>query len=305
MEQALTQETVHLSNSARMPLIGLGTFQLMEKEPITNAIVNLGYRHIDTAWLYQNEELIGEAIKDAIKAGVKREELFITTKIWPTQFEDPEKALRGSLERLQLDYVDLYLIHWPATFFSPSKKPLHILWAQLESLVDKNLTVALGLSNFNIQLTSDLLTYARIRPVCNQVELHPYCAQAELVRFMKDQSIVPVAYCPLGRPSAAETPGNQEADLKYAAIPDLREDKGIVDIAKRVGKSEFQVLLKWGLQRGCAVIPKSSQAKNQKENLDLQGFTLSEEEMAYISGKDKGLRICNKFDFLGGYDIFA
>lgn len=125
------------------------------------------------------------------------------------------------------------------------------------------------------------------------------------MKFLLDQKIVPVAYCPLGRPSAAETPGNQAADLKYTAIPDLRQDERIQEIAKRVGKSEFQVILKWGLQRGCAIIPKSSQPKNQAENINVHDFTLTEEEMEYITAKDRGLRICNKFAFIGGYDIFA
>lgn len=149
----MESSTVQLTNGARMPLIGMGTFQLMEKEPLVNAMVNLGYRHIDTAWLYQNEELIGEALRDSYKASegsIKREDIFLATKIWPSQFHDPAAALKGSLERLGVDYVDLYLIHWPAQYFSESKKPLHKLWAELESLVDLGLARAIGLSNFNI-----------------------------------------------------------------------------------------------------------------------------------------------------------
>jgi aldehyde reductase len=228
MEQAtepILAKTVQLSNGAFMPMIGLGTFQLMDKAAITSAIVKVGYRHLDTAWLYKNETLIGEALKDVwtqSEGKIKREDIFITTKIWHTQYENPEKELRGSLERLGVNYVDLYLIHWPAQYFNASKKPLHKLWAELEACVDLGLTRAIGLSNFNVQLTCDLLCYAQHRPVANQIELHPYCAQSELVRFLIDQHIVPIAYCPLGRPQAAETPGNQAADLKYTQIPDLR-----------------------------------------------------------------------------------
>jgi len=120
-----------------------------------------------------------------------------------------------------------------------------------------------------------------------------------------DQKIIPVAYCPLGRPSAAENPGNQAADLKYTTIPDLRLDSDIKEMALRHGKTEFQVLLRWGLQRGYSIIPKSSQAKHQAENLDLFGFQLTVEDMKYISSKNQNLRICNNFDFFKNYDIFA
>ena len=114
-----------------------------------------------------------------------------------------------------------------------------------------------------------------------------------MIKFLLDQKIVPVAYCPLGRPSATESPGNQAEDLKYTKIPDLRLDVGIQDMAKRHGKTEFQILLRWGIQRGCAIIPKSSQAKHQGENLDLFGFSLTEEDMLYISSKNQNLRISN------------
>lgn len=123
--------------------------------------------------------------------------------------------------------------------------------------------------------------------------------------FLHAQNILPVAYCPLGRPSASETRGNQAADLKYTQLPDLRLDPGIQAIAKKHGKSEFQVLLRWGIDRGCAVIPKSSCPEHQAQNKDLFGFSLTTEEIAYISGKNQGLRICNKFAFLEGHDIFA
>lgn len=165
--------------------------------------------------------------------------MFITTKIWPSQFAEPEKELKGSLQRLGLEYVDLYLIHWPATYFSECKKPLHVLWKDLEGLVESGLTKSIGLSNFNVQLICDLLCYARHRPVCNQVELHPYCSQPELIRFLLAEKILPVAYCPLGRPSASEDPGNQAADLKYTQIPDLRLDPRIKEIAQKHDKSEF------------------------------------------------------------------
>eukprot|EP00347_Sterkiella_histriomuscorum_P003616 403363605 len=290
-----------------MPLIGLGTFQLNSKEAIVNAIQNLGYRHIDTAWLYQNEELIGEALQEVFAQGaIKREDIFMVTKIWPTQFTKPEQAVSESLKKLRLDYIDCYLLHWPAQFADPDCRiPLHVLWKKLEDLVDQGFIRSLGLSNFNVQLTADLLTYARHKPVCNQVELHPFCPQTELVRFLLDHNILPVAYCPLGRPSAAENPGQQEVDLKYIQVPDLRQDERVIEIAKKYNKSEFQVILRYGLDRGYGIIPKSSHSDHQKQNIDIFDFKLSQEEIEYLSSKNLNLRICNKFDFLNGYDIFA
>lgn len=142
---------VLLNNGKKMPLIGLGTFKLFDKDSIINSIENLGYRHIDTAAYYENEHIVGEALNEIFSKGkIKREDIFLVTKIWPTDFANPEAALRKSLENFKLDYVDCYLIHWPSMYFSESRKPLHVLWKELESLVDKGLTKSLGISNFNL-----------------------------------------------------------------------------------------------------------------------------------------------------------
>merc|ERR1740139_1075673 len=156
--------TVTLSNGAEMPRLGLGTYQNHDVESMERGIT-LGYRHLDTAHIYKNEEQVGEAIKNCIDKGtVSREELFVTTKLWHAQWEDVEAALKESLGKLQLEYVDCYLIHWP--FMLLCKTPLHELWPRLEACVDKGLTKSIGISNFNLQITSDLLTYCRIKPVC-------------------------------------------------------------------------------------------------------------------------------------------
>ena len=140
-----------LSNGLAMPKVGLGTYRIKEVEPIYKAITEGGYRHLDTATVYENEEFVGEAIKRAIQdSKVNRDDLFVTTKLWASSYDNPEAALKESLSKLQLDYVDLYLIHWPAMFFSAAKKPLHKLWAELESFVDRGLVKSLGLSNFNL-----------------------------------------------------------------------------------------------------------------------------------------------------------
>ncbi len=146
-----SHQSFTLNNGLIMPGVGLGTYRILEKEPIVKAILEAGYRHIDTAFVYDNEHIVGDAIQEVLATGkVKREELFVVTKIRHTQYDDVEGAIREALKKLKLDYVDLFLIHWPAGFFAPNKKPLHKLWAEHESLVDKGLAKSLGLSNFNV-----------------------------------------------------------------------------------------------------------------------------------------------------------
>ena len=176
----------------------------------------------------------------------------MTTKLWQIEFADPEAALRTSLGKLGLEQVDCYLIHWPNSFFEVEEKnrvPMHKLWPSLERLVDLGLTKSIGLSNFNLQLTSDLLTYARIKPVVNQIELHPLLAQTELVRFLKDHDIVPVAYCPIVR----------QGDPKTAHA---HEHPYLKSLAEKYGKSVTQIMLNWALVRGTVPIPKSGTFEN-------------------------------------------
>ena len=150
---------------------------------MVNAVMKAGYCHLDTANIYQNEEVVGEALMECFKQGKKREDIFVTTKLWTTGWSDVEAACRESLAKLQLEQVDLYLVHWPVMFYA--KKPLHVLWPEMEALIDKGLTKSIGVSNFNTQLIWDLLTYCKIKPVANQIELNPQCPQVELVRFLK------------------------------------------------------------------------------------------------------------------------
>ena len=164
-----------------MPTLGLGTYSLTDPNKhvqlIYDAIVSGGYRLLDCATYYANEEIVGEAVSRAISEGhVTREDLFIVTKVWMTDFHDPEAALRLSLQKLGTPYVDLYLIHWPAGFFqadAKNKVPIHVLYPKLEALHREGLTRSLGVSNFNLQMLADLLCYCQVRPVCNEVELNP------------------------------------------------------------------------------------------------------------------------------------
>ena len=177
-----------------MPTVGLGTYCLTdaEKHPdvMYRAICELGYRFLDCATMYKNEELVGQAIKRAQDdSAVTRDDLFIVTKLWATDFKDPEAALRTSLAKLQVDQVDCYLIHWPSGFFAEdpaNRVPVHVLWQKLEAMVDAGLTKSIGVSNFNLQMLADLLCYCRIKPVANEIELNPTCTQPELVRFMQE-----------------------------------------------------------------------------------------------------------------------
>jgi len=199
-----------LSNGHKMPRQGFGTYETpdqRDKQKFNTLIkeaIKVGYRHFDTASAYGNEEDLGKALKEAISEGlVKREDLYITTKIWNNQKDDVEKALKESLARLQLDYIDLYLIHFPfgevdlTTGKMQKQIPLHITWKAMEDQVKAGRTKSIGISNFNVQMTLDLLSYAEIRPVCNQVEVHPYFTQEDFVRFNKIHDIEIIAYFPL------------------------------------------------------------------------------------------------------------
>lgn len=199
--------------------------------------------------------------------------MFVATKCWPDEMGDPEAALKRSLQRLDLEYVDLYLIHWPAHFIF-TDTPLHKIWPVFESLVDQGLAKSIGVSNFNLQLLGDLLTYARIKPVVNQIELNPFVVQKELVDFALSRGVVSVAYCPIARGAGlAENETLKALSDKYAATP-------------------TQVALNWNLSRGVAVIPKSSNPERQKQNLEITHFKLTEEEIEQVNKLDRNERIC-------------
>eukprot|EP00343_Euplotes_focardii_P003402 CAMPEP_0205811876 /NCGR_PEP_ID=MMETSP0205-20121125/16160_1 /ASSEMBLY_ACC=CAM_ASM_000278 /TAXON_ID=36767 /ORGANISM="Euplotes focardii, Strain TN1" /LENGTH=280 /DNA_ID=CAMNT_0053091653 /DNA_START=1 /DNA_END=840 /DNA_ORIENTATION=+ len=273
-----------------MPKVGMGTYQINSVEGYWTAIVECGYRHIDTASFYGNESVIGEALQKIFKeTDIKREDLYIVTKIWGNQKKDVEGALKESLERLQLEYVDLYLIHWPVSYdineegnAVPVKIPNHKVWADMESMVRKELTKSIGVSNFNVQTLIDMLAYCEIKPVCNQVELHPYNTQSELVKFLIENEIVPIAYCP-----------NVRTDTNDKTAPnDLFSTEIFKELQEKYGKTAGQINLRWGLQRGHIVIPKSTKKERLLENLECQSFELEEADVQKISELNCGYRIC-------------
>jgi diketogulonate reductase-like aldo/keto reductase len=200
------KNSVILNNGIEMPLMGLGTYKLEDIKNSIKTAVKCGYRLFDTASLYDNELEVGLALNECIQEGlIKREEIFLVTKLWNDDHENPEGALKKSLQLLNMDYVDLYLIHWPMGEVKDGKLikqvPLHKTWAKLEECVNKGLTKTIGVSNFNVQLLLDLLSYANIKPVVNQVELHPYLTQEDLVDFCHRFEIRVAAYNPILRGS--------------------------------------------------------------------------------------------------------
>ena len=177
MSSKALQTAVRLSNGRDMPTMGLGTLFHKDAKAVTNAIVNVGYRNIDTATITMNEAQVGKGIEEAIATGaVQRSDIFLATKLWHNGYGDPETVLRKSLKALKTNYVDMYYLHWPNNFFAEPKVPMHVLWARLEGLVDKGLCRGLAVSNFNTQLLADVMTYARHKPVANQICLNPACA---------------------------------------------------------------------------------------------------------------------------------
>ena len=288
------QKYITLHTGAKMPMVGLGVAWTHDKEVMSKSITEVGYRHIDTAAFYDNEELVGQAIQDAIEAGVPREELFITTKLWRDSFEDPVTSWKQSLEKLQLDYVDMYLIHWPHNEVDGAgnfkKNPIHKVWEGMEKWVELGLTKHIGVSNFHVQLIWDMLCYCNIKPACNQIELHPYLQESELVQFWQKYGIAIVAYSPLsspGRPAGKEDEKN------------ILEDPKIIEIATNQGKTPAQIVLAWNIQRDVVVIPKSAKVTRAQENFDSQFLTLSEDEIKQMSEFESNLRIFDPIEWGG------
>ncbi|MBI2663605.1 aldo/keto reductase [Candidatus Woesearchaeota archaeon] len=254
-----------LNNGTEIPILGLGTW-LSSGKTAENAVLcalQSGYRHIDTASFYGNEEEIGEAIK---KSGIPREEIFVTTKIWNNQHNNPEIAFNNSLENLGLDYVDLYLIHWPV----PQRLTT---WKILERLYEEGRCKAIGVSNFTINHLNELLKNSSIIPAVNQVEFSPYLYQQELLDFCKKNNIQLVAYSPLTR-------------------GDKLDNNNLVAIAEKYNKSSAQILIRWALQHNIVAIPKSSNKNRIEENAEVFNFDISKEDMKLLDQFNEDGRYC-------------
>ena len=293
--------TFQFKNGDVIPLLGLGTWKAAPGE-VYKAIrkaIEIGYRHIDCAKRYNNEAEIGQALNDAIKAGdVKREELWITSKLWNNAHkkEHVEENLRSTLSDLHLDYIDLYLIHWPVAlkpnvvfpsdssgFLSLEEVPLIETWSGMEDCKDKELARHIGVSNFSQVKIESLLAKARLPIEANQIELHPFLQQQDLVDYCQGKNILVTGFSPLGSM-------DRPARLKAEDEPILLEHPVINSIAQSKGCTPAQVLINWALNRGTSVIPKSSNPKRLQENFDAQQINLTEEEMTAVAKLDKHYR---------------
>lgn len=256
-------EYFKLNNGREMPALGLGTLRIFGKDAEEAVIcaVQDGYRHIDTASSYQNEKAVGRGIA---RCGVSRDELFITVKIWPSDYVRAKTAVAGSLRRLGIDYADLVLLHHPVG-------DVYGAWESLEELVDDGTVRALGLSNFSKEQTAEFIRRFRIRPSLLTVENHPYAPQNELRSFLRSQGIVLEAWYPLGH-----------------ADRSLMEEPVILSLAEKYGKTPVQILLRWHIQIGNSVLPGSKNPEHIRQNIDIFDFCLTGEDMAEIAKLDSG-----------------
>ncbi len=303
-----------LYTGATMPAIGLGTFgsDHASHEAVANAVIGaaeVGYRHFDCAAVYGNEQLLGQSFKQLISNGIKREELWITSKLWNDKHaeEDVIPACEKSLGDLQLEHLDLYLIHWPfpnhhAKGVDVSSRDHHAkpyihenymkTWRQMEKLVDMGLVRHIGTSNMTIPKLQLLLRDAKIKPAVNEMELHPHFQQPELFKFVRDNGVEAIAYCPLGSPNRPERDRTPEDTNPL-------EDEIITTIATRLNLHPAAVCLKWAVQHGQTPIPMSTSHKNYLANLQaVVSAPLTDADMNAIEAADKNKRLIKGQVFL-------
>ncbi|MDR3178415.1 MAG: aldo/keto reductase [Campylobacteraceae bacterium] len=266
------KSTITLNNGVKMPIFGFGVWQIRDGDDALNAVkeaIKTGYSLIDTAAIYGNEKGVGEALKS-----VKRDEFFITTKVWNDDqgYNATLKACEDSLKRLKLDYVDLYLVHWPIA------GKLNDTWKAMERIYESGLAKAIGVSNFYEYHLREVFKTANIKPSVNQIEIHPLLSQQKTRDFCKKEDIAVEAYSPLGR-------------AKILNVPQ------IASIAKKHGKTSAQVILRWHLQNGIIPIPKSSRVERIKENAAIFDFELSDGEIAAIDALNKNEKSIKKAFF--------
>lgn len=275
------QDTIQLINGIKMPWLGLGVFKVEEGEVLEDAVssaIKNGYRSIDTAAIYANEAGVGEGIKKGMKeAGITRGDLFITSKVWTDDlgYEETIKAYEVSLEKLGLDYLDLYLIHWP------KEGKYKEAWRALETLYKQGRVKAIGVSNFQIHHLEDLMKDAEMKPMINQIELHPRLTQKELLAYCQEKGIQVEAWSPLMQGQLFDQPE-------------------LVEIAAKHQKSVAQVIIRWDLQNGIITIPKSVKEHRIIENGNVFDFALSKEEMEQIDALNLDQRVGpdpDNFDF--------
>jgi diketogulonate reductase-like aldo/keto reductase len=276
MEKLNINTKIILNNGLAMPIIGLGTYKAQEGEEVAHEVkwaLDAGYRLIDTAMIYKNEAGVGKAIQES---RIPREEIFLTTKLWNTDqgYETTLKAIDTSLSKLGLNYVDLYLVHWP-TASGDTKESLNKraeTWKAMEEIYALGKAKAIGVSNYTLIHLEEMKQYMKIPPTVNQVEFHPFLYQKELLNYCKENNIVLEAYRPLTN--------GQKLDNNL-----------LETISKKYNKTDAQVLIRWSLQHGCVPIPKSVHKERIEENINVFDFELTEEDMNTIDSLHTNLRL--------------
>ncbi len=266
--------TKKLNNGIEIPVLGLGTWKMADGTEVENAVLwalEAGYRHIDTAKIYGNETGVGKAV---MKFGAARSEIFIATKLWNEDqgYKSTLLAINESLSRLRTDYVDLYLIHWPMTNHTSGENRRKETWKAMEEIYKNGKAKAIGVSNYNIKHLQEMKAYAKVPPVVNQVEFHPFLFQKELMDYCNKANIALTAYSPLSH------------GLKI-------KDINIHQIAKKHGKTNAQIMLRWSIQHGNVVVPKSATRERILENFSLFDFELTPEEMLSLDALNENYRI--------------
>ncbi|KFK24642.1 hypothetical protein AALP_AA8G006300 [Arabis alpina] len=291
-------ESFRLSSGHKIPAVGLGTWRSGSEatHAVFTALVEGGYRHIDTAWEYGDQTEVGQGIKRAMHAGIERRDLFVTSKLWCTELSPGRvrPVLQHTLQELQLEYLDLFLIHWPFRLRGGASKPpkegdvldfdMEGVWREMEKLVKDNLVRSIGVCNFTITKLYKLLEFAEVKPSVCQMEMHPGWRNDQMLEFCKMNEIHVTAYSPLG---------SQEGGR------DLIHDQTVDRIAKKLNKTPGQVLVKWGLQRGTSVIPMSLNPERIKENIKVFDWEIPEQDFKALSSIPDQKRV------MDGEDIFV
>ncbi len=262
------QSTVKLNNDVRMPILGLGVYQSPPGRVTRNAVnfaLRVGYRHVDTARIYGNEADVGEAVRES---GVPRGDLLVTTKLWNSDqgYDSTLRAFEGSLKRLGLDYLDLYLVHFPVPDVRKES------WSAMETLLKKGRCRAIGVSNFTIRHLEELIEESHVIPSVNQVEFHPFLYQKELLKYCQRKGIQVEAYSPLARGERLKHPR-------------------IISLATRYSKTPAQLMIRWGIQHGLVVIPKSTREERIRENSQVFDFDISDDDMRSLDSLNEDLRL--------------
>lgn len=261
------QDTYTLNNSVKMPGFGLGVYKVEDGETATAAVKSAlasGYRLIDTAAVYGNEKRVGQAIRES---GIARDEIFVTSKVWNDQqgYESTLQAFDKSLEKLGMDYLDLYLIHWPVS------GKFKDTWRALEAIYEQGKVRAIGVSNFHVHHLEELLRDAKVKPAVNQIEFHPHLTQRDVLAFCKEHEIQMQAWSPLKKGRILDEPL-------------------LLQIAEKYGKTVAQVILRWDIEQGVATIPKTIHEERMQENADIFDFELTNEEVEQITSLNKNER---------------